>query len=95
MTHHIAGNIHLRHKRLPTAVYLPDGSASEGFTRYKKGQGCPAELADNPMLLVELMIRTAKGAGSSGYRRGWLIDWDQGEGGMGEIVGFRIVKAGE
>jgi hypothetical protein len=37
MTKHIAGNIHLRHKRLPTSVHLPDGSAAEGFQRYKHG----------------------------------------------------------
>jgi hypothetical protein len=88
MSKHIHGNVHLRHKRLPA-----------GFKRYKKGQGVPSDVDPGSEYragsMVELMIRTAEGAGSSGIRQARFIDWDQGEGGMGEIVGFRIVKAGE
>jgi hypothetical protein len=94
MTKHIAGNVHLRHKRIPTSVHLKDGSVAEGFRRYKNGCGCPSDV--EPQSYVELMIRTSEGAGSSGYRRGWLVDWDQGEkGGLGQIVGYRIVRPGE
>lgn len=92
MTKHIANNVHLRHKRLPTSVHLPDGSVAGGFKRYKKGQGCPVEPNDK----VELMIRTAQGAGSSGVRRAIFCDWDQGEpNGMGAIVGYRVAGPDE
>lgn len=94
MTHHPAGNIHIRHRRLPTSVQLKDGSVAEGFKRYKKGQGCPADV--EPQMFVELMIRTAQGAGSSGIRRALWAGWDQGhKNGLGQILGYRIVRHGE
>lgn len=81
MTHHPVGDIHLRHKHLP-----------DGFTRYKNGQGCPADV--EPQMYVELMVRTAEGFGCSGLRRGWLVDWDMGhkKGGLGSVAGYRIVQ---
>jgi hypothetical protein len=89
---HIHGNVHLRHKRLPTSVHLDDGSVVEGFKRYKRGQGVPV----GPEEYVELMIRTKEGAGSNGIRRAIFCDWDQGEkGGLGEVVGYRVVRPGQ
>ena len=65
-----------------------------GF-KHHHGDGCPV----NPEQYVEAIIRTSEGFGSAGVTKAQYHDWTfeahEPEGGLGEVVGYRMAKAGE
>jgi hypothetical protein len=66
----------------------------KGFKRHH-GDGCPVA-GDQ---YVEAIVRTAEGYGSSGVMRADRHDWNfethEPEGGLGEVVGYRLAVRGE
>lgn len=76
-------------KKIPPRFVFPDG-----FIRHY-GEGCPVD----PDQFVEAIIRTAEGYGSTGVVRARLHNWTakahEKEGGLGEVVGYRLAVRGE
>lgn len=66
----------------------------EGFIQHH-GEGTPV----NSEQYVEAIIRTAEGHGSTGIQKAKYHDWTfeahEPEGGLGEVVGYRIASQSE
>lgn len=66
----------------------------KGF-RVHRGGPCPVPGEQ----YVEAIIRTADGFGSSGVMLALMFDWTwkahEPEGGLGEVVGYRLAERGE